>query len=233
MKDIVARTSGDAKLRLRGKGSGFKERDTQNESPEPLQLCISCPNGDSYDIAVQCTRDLLTGIYSEYNEWCSKNNRPVRPPELRMSERHLNDGGSGGGGGMSESAGGSKNRRRGGRNRKGKNAAVDAAVAAAEDDDDDDDSSEADGGLPLDRGYGGGGGGKEDTTDRGPRPENSPSPEEIERLIEDRNRARKESDFRGADRIRDDLRNRGVVLSDEKGAHGQASRVTSWRYWKE
>ena len=44
--------SGDqAKLRLRGKGSGFAERDTGEESPEPLQLCISCPSQSGYDIA--------------------------------------------------------------------------------------------------------------------------------------------------------------------------------------
>lgn len=32
-----------------------------------------------------------------------------------------------------------------------------------------------------------------------------------------------------ADEIRDDLKTRGVVLSDEKGAHGDGLTVTSWR----
>ena len=32
-----------------------------------------------------------------------------------------------------------------------------------------------------------------------------------------------------ADEIRDDLKARGVVLSDEKGAHGDGLTVTSWR----
>jgi cysteinyl-tRNA synthetase len=32
-----------------------------------------------------------------------------------------------------------------------------------------------------------------------------------------------------ADEIRDDLKDKGVVLSDEKGAHGDGLTVTSWR----
>merc|ERR1711870_34782 len=60
-----------------------------------------------------------------------------------------------------------------------------------------------------------------------------PSPQEIDRLIEERNQARKAGDFRKADAIRDDLGARGVVLKDEKRAKGDLSgqQVTTWRYW--
>jgi hypothetical protein len=40
MKKIVA--TSDAKLRLRGKGSGYLEGFYKTESPEPLHLCVSC-----------------------------------------------------------------------------------------------------------------------------------------------------------------------------------------------
>lgn len=44
--------------------------------------------------------------------------------------------------------------------------------------------------------------------------ETGPDEGEIERLIEERNRARKEKDFARADEIRDDLADRGVILED-------------------
>ena len=39
------------KLRLRGKGSGFKEGPKQEESEDPLNLCISSKYKDKYDYA--------------------------------------------------------------------------------------------------------------------------------------------------------------------------------------
>lgn len=39
------------KLRLRGKGSGFKEGTKQEESQDPLNLCISSKYKDKYDYA--------------------------------------------------------------------------------------------------------------------------------------------------------------------------------------
>jgi len=223
MKEIVAKSGGDAKLRLRGKGSGFMERDTKSESNEALQLCISCPRAESYDIAVRGTEELLRRIYTEYDQWCQERGKPERAPELRMSERHhrgeAGDGSGGGGGG-----GGAGRNRRGGRNRRprGKPAIGgaekgpegDVWVNANDDDSSDDNSTGA-------------------SAERGTAPSGAPPTEEIERLIEMRNVARKKCDFREADRIRDDLRNRGVVLSDEKGGHGSGLTVTSWRYWKD
>merc|ERR1712151_1074817 len=116
------------------------------------------------------------------------------------SERHHNDGHGGGFGGGGD--GGRKNRR--GRNRKGKNqggapAQPSAAVKAEEGGDD----------LDSDSGS--------DADERGEAPPNAPTVAEINKMIEDRNNARKQSDFREADRIRDYLKSRGVMLSDEKG----------------
>jgi len=69
---------------------------------------------------------------------------------------------------------------------------------------------------------------------RGERPQNAPTDEEIERCIEDRNEARKAANFKKSDEIRDFLKNRGVVLMDEKGAKGnlQGAEVTKWRFWR-
>jgi len=69
--------------------------------------------------------------------------------------------------------------------------------------------------------------------DKGEQPPGAPDAEEIERLIEERNKARKDGNYSRADEIRDQLSKQKVVLSDEKGAAGQASKVTTWRYWRE
>eukprot|EP00929_Paragymnodinium_shiwhaense_P029894 TRINITY_DN17046_c0_g1_i1.p2 TRINITY_DN17046_c0_g1~~TRINITY_DN17046_c0_g1_i1.p2 ORF type:complete len:389 (-),score=114.97 TRINITY_DN17046_c0_g1_i1:198-1364(-) len=69
---------------------------------------------------------------------------------------------------------------------------------------------------------------------RGDRPDGAPNEDEIERLIEERNEARKTQNFKRADEIRDSLKETGVVLMDEKAAKGnfKGSEVTKWRYWR-
>lgn len=190
MKDIVARTGGDAKLRLRGKGSGYVERDTKEESKEPLQLCISCPSHHGYDIAVRETEDLLLGIYDQHRRFLADRGLPDTTPRIRMSERHTNGEAGGGGDG-------------GGRRQEGSRRQRPPRPRSE----------------PRDE-------------DRGERPDEAPSEDEIERLIEMRNDARRASDYREADRIRADLKDRGVVLSDERGSRGSGATVTSWRYWR-
>lgn len=68
----------------------------------------------------------------------------------------------------------------------------------------------------------------------GERPPNAPTDEEIEKLIEERNDARKAANFKKADEVRDYLKQRGVVLMDEKGAKGNfnGNEVTKWRFWR-
>jgi hypothetical protein len=195
MKDIVERSGGDAKLRLRGKGSGFVERDLKVESPEPLQLCISCPRKEGYEIAVRYARELLEDVYGEYTKWCEDNNLPDNTPEIKMTEKH-----------HKEKEGGAANYgrpRSPPRQQKGRDRQRPQATHAIAD-------------RP---------------SDDVPAPPGAPSVEDIKRAINDRNEARKRGDYREADRIRDDLRDRKVVLSDEKGAQGNPQNVTTWRYW--
>lgn len=56
--------------------------------------------------------------------------------------------------------------------------------------------------------------------------------ENISKLIEARNKARKELKFYEADYIRAFLKNRGIALIDEKGARGKGVEVTTWKYLK-
>ena len=49
--------------------------------------------------------------------------------------------------------------------------------------------------------------------------------EEIERLIEERHAARRRRDFAAADRIRDDLAARGVLLEDSRRRHALETEV--------
>ena len=49
----------DVKLRLRGKGSGFKEGPMNRESEDPLHLCISSKYYDKYLCACGLVEELL------------------------------------------------------------------------------------------------------------------------------------------------------------------------------
>ncbi len=65
------------KLRLRGKGSGFKEGPKQEESNEPLHLCISSRFFDKYKIACQHVQELIQNIYEEYKRFCEKGKKDL------------------------------------------------------------------------------------------------------------------------------------------------------------
>jgi len=54
------------KLRLRGKGSGFKEGPQQEESEDPLNLCISSKYKEKYEYACNEVETLLKKVYEEY-----------------------------------------------------------------------------------------------------------------------------------------------------------------------
>jgi hypothetical protein len=54
------------KLRLRGKGSGFKEGPDQKESDEPLHLCISAKCESVYLESCKSVERLLNKIYEDY-----------------------------------------------------------------------------------------------------------------------------------------------------------------------
>ena len=73
------------KLRLRGKGSGYKEGSENKESEEPLHLCISTKNPDEMKKACLLVDELLNKIHEEYKEYCEKNN--VEPISTNIAAR--------------------------------------------------------------------------------------------------------------------------------------------------
>ena len=62
------------KLRLRGRGSGYKEGFNNKESDEPLHLCISAKNKEEMNKACILVEKLLNKIYDDYKAFCIKNN---------------------------------------------------------------------------------------------------------------------------------------------------------------
>ncbi|CAD8095444.1 unnamed protein product [Paramecium primaurelia] len=54
------------KLRLRGRGSGYKEGPEKRESQEPLHLCVSSKHNHLFLRACQLVEQLLIKIYEEY-----------------------------------------------------------------------------------------------------------------------------------------------------------------------
>lgn len=65
MHDII-------KLRLRGRGSGFREGPEKIESLEPLHICISSKYNDKLIIAAEEVEKLVLHVYNEYREFRSK-----------------------------------------------------------------------------------------------------------------------------------------------------------------
>lgn len=72
------------KLRLRGKGSGFKEGPHKAESDEPLHMCISSKYFDKYQLACNQVEKLIHKVYGEYNEFCRTAGMPA--PNLQMKK---------------------------------------------------------------------------------------------------------------------------------------------------
>ena len=78
MKRIVKQAGSDAKLRLRGKGSGFLEGVTKQESEEPLHLCVSCKDLQGYQTAIALVKSLLEEVYADYKTLAAKNAVPPK-----------------------------------------------------------------------------------------------------------------------------------------------------------
>lgn len=73
----VSRSTDVVKLRLRGKGSGFREGPTKEESNDPLHLCISSRFFDKYKIACDSVQELILQVYEEYKKYCEKHKRDI------------------------------------------------------------------------------------------------------------------------------------------------------------
>lgn len=66
------------KLRLRGKGSGFKEGPKQEESKEPLHLCISSRFYQQYMMACSQIEQLLLNVYEEFKKHCERHRKDIK-----------------------------------------------------------------------------------------------------------------------------------------------------------
>ena len=73
------------KLRLRGRGSGYKEGPDNKESEEPLHLCISAKNPEDMKKACLLVDDLLDKIHEDYKKYCQENN--VNPIDTKIAMR--------------------------------------------------------------------------------------------------------------------------------------------------
>ena len=62
----------NVKLRLRGQGSGYKEGPKNEESSEPLHLCISTRTKELMKKACELVNELFNKIYEEYKKHCNK-----------------------------------------------------------------------------------------------------------------------------------------------------------------
>ena len=97
MKNIIneCKSSGDGegiKLRLRGKGSGYKEGPENKESDEPLHLCVSSKNPEEMKKVCLLVDELLDKIHQDYKEYCEKNNVTPLSTEIatRIENKNLN-----------------------------------------------------------------------------------------------------------------------------------------------
>lgn len=218
MKRIVRQT--DAKLRLRGIGSGYFEGAGQKESNEPLQLCVSCTMPEGYRTAVRLVEELLEEVYAEHRQFCREHGRPEL--DLHPTAQLVSSGRDRGRAALASETGPTA-----------------AGCQALDFQDDDGEDGEGSGGAKQDGGRRRGRRSRAKRTDasgrveRGDKPPKAPPTEEIERLIDARNEARRQCNFAEADRIRQSLHERGIALMDEPGGRGKASEVTTWRYWRE
>lgn len=74
MKAIAESTG--AKLRIRGRGSGFKEGPENVEADEPLMICVSATSSEGFDDAAKDVESLLMHAHDQYYAFCSKHNLP-------------------------------------------------------------------------------------------------------------------------------------------------------------
>jgi len=230
MKRIVRQT--EAKLRLRGVGSGYFEGASQKESPEPLQLCVSCTSIEGYRIAVYQVKELLLRVYEEYRQFCRDNGQPVPDLQINLSENQLvYSSRVGTNTAVTEFQGiGGNALALPGAEASGKGTVGGGSPAAG--------SASGGGQRKERRGRGAakrGGGGKAavEPGERGEPGPNAPPVEEIQQLINERNEARRSCNFAEADRIRELLHQRGVALMDAPGGRGKGAEVTTWRYWRD
>lgn len=81
----IAEQSG-AKLRLRGKGSGFLEGPEQEESSDPFMLCVSALDQPAYEKATKLVWELIEDVYEQYRTFCKAAKMPIPHLNVNMHE---------------------------------------------------------------------------------------------------------------------------------------------------
>ena len=89
MKGIHEATN--AKLRLRGQRSNFKEGPEQKESDDPLHLCVSAGDEVNYRRACEMVETLMAGVYQDYTLWCNQRYIPLPAIQLICVEGDINE----------------------------------------------------------------------------------------------------------------------------------------------
>ncbi|GMF48521.1 unnamed protein product [Phytophthora fragariaefolia] len=79
MKRISVEAGGNAKIRVRGRGSGSKEGGPE-DSDEPLMILVSAENERSFRIACSLTTELLGAIHRDYQMFQQRGFRGRGPP---------------------------------------------------------------------------------------------------------------------------------------------------------
>lgn len=67
----------NAKLRVRGRGSGHLEGPDARESTDQLMCCISCPDREGYELAKSQALAVFEQMFDSYREHCRKSGRPA------------------------------------------------------------------------------------------------------------------------------------------------------------
>jgi len=82
----MAAASG-AKFRLRGRGSGFLEGPESKESPDPLMLCVSAQDNESYELAKELVCEHLETVYKQYRAHCAQSGKRLWPDvKIKVNE---------------------------------------------------------------------------------------------------------------------------------------------------
>jgi hypothetical protein len=74
MKAIAENTG--AKLRIRGRGSGFKEGPDNTEADEPLMICVSATSSNGFEACINDVESLLRYVHDQYYAFCERRNLP-------------------------------------------------------------------------------------------------------------------------------------------------------------
>ena len=77
------------KLRLRGKGSGFKEGPLNKESDEPLHLCVSAKTKEQLNHACFLLNKLFEIINDEYKIFCQK--KGIKPKSDKIARKIIDN----------------------------------------------------------------------------------------------------------------------------------------------